>query len=96
MDYPERAGETQYTRYDVIGWGSGDVVRQNYAIPDGYWFGSKPRLLVDHRGPEAEAMIPKLKPPLKAIRSRVLIMLIQDRTVIPLWRTLAAWFRSWD
>ncbi|WP_369790819.1 DUF3750 domain-containing protein [Rouxiella sp. WC2420] len=62
----KRVGETQYTRYDVIGWGSGNVVRQNYAVPDGYWFGSKPRILVDHRGPEAEAMIPEIEAAIKS------------------------------
>ncbi|WP_045047872.1 DUF3750 domain-containing protein [Rouxiella chamberiensis] len=62
----KRAGETSYTRYDVIGWGRDDVVRQNYAIPDGYWFGSKPKILVDHRGPAAEAMIPKIEAAIKS------------------------------
>lgn len=57
----KRAGDTQYTRYDVIGWGSSNVVRRNYAIPDGFWFGSQPALLVSHQGPEAEAMIPQIE-----------------------------------
>ena len=35
----KRAGDTTYTRYDVIGWGSRPVVRRNYAVPDGLWFG---------------------------------------------------------
>lgn len=62
----KKAGETQYTRYDVIGWGGSNVVRRDYAIPDGYWFGSRPRLLVSHHGAEAEAMIPHI---LAAIKS---------------------------
>lgn len=57
----KRAGETAFTRYDVVSWGSDNVVRRNYAIPDGYWFGSRPSLLVNHRGPHAEAMIPKIE-----------------------------------
>lgn len=53
----KRAGDTAYTRYDVIGWGRGTVVRRNYALPDGLWFGAMPRVLVDHRGAGVEAMI---------------------------------------
>ena len=53
----KRAGETAYTRYDVIGWGRGTVVRRNYALPDGLWFGATPNVLVDHRGEGVEAMI---------------------------------------
>lgn len=56
----KRAGETRYSRYEVIGWGSGNKVRLNANVPDGYWYGAKPRLLVDRRGPEAEAMIPQI------------------------------------
>ncbi|TPV31326.1 DUF3750 domain-containing protein [Pantoea anthophila] len=57
----KRAGETHYNRYEVISWGSGDKVRHNTNLPDGYWYGAKPRLLVNHRGPEAEAMIPQIE-----------------------------------
>jgi hypothetical protein len=35
-----RAGETRYTRYEVISWGSGDKVRRNSNLPDGYWYGA--------------------------------------------------------
>ncbi|EGT4274797.1 DUF3750 domain-containing protein [Cronobacter sakazakii] len=57
----KRAGETHYTRYEVISWGAGKKVRRNQNVPDGYWYGSKPRLLVEHRGKEAEAMIPQIE-----------------------------------
>ncbi|WP_137892997.1 DUF3750 domain-containing protein [Ramlibacter sp. 2FC] len=53
----KRAGETAYTRYDVVGWRAPDVVQRNYAIPDGLWFGASPSLLVEHRGEGVEAMI---------------------------------------
>ena len=53
----KRRGETAFTRYDVIAWGGGRVVRRNYALADGLWFGAQPRLLVDHRGEGVEAMI---------------------------------------
>lgn len=57
----KRAGDTAYTRYDVIGWGGSRVVRQDYAVPDGLWFGARPRLLVDHRGEAAAGMIPGIE-----------------------------------
>ena len=61
VDHFKRAGETEYNRYEVISWGAGIKVRRNRNAPDGYWYGAKPRLLVDHRGPEAEAMIPQIE-----------------------------------
>ncbi|MGK9172758.1 DUF3750 domain-containing protein [Yokenella regensburgei] len=57
----KRAGETDYSRYEVISWGAGQKVRRNQNTPDGYWYGAKPRLLVEHRGAAAGAMIPKIE-----------------------------------
>lgn len=57
----KQAGETQYRRYEVISWGSDNVVRRNYTSPDGFWYGARPTLLVEHRGAEAEAMIPRIE-----------------------------------
>ncbi|MEM6050918.1 DUF3750 domain-containing protein [Erwinia sp. P7711] len=62
----KKAGETQFSRYEVVSWGSSNVIRENYALPDGYWFGAKPQLIVDHRGTAAAAMIPQIE---KAIKS---------------------------
>lgn len=53
----KRKGETSYTRYDVVGWRAPQVVQRDYAVPDGYWYGSTPQLLVDHRGEGVEPMI---------------------------------------
>lgn len=54
----KRAGATEYTRYDVVGWGGGpSVVRRNHAPPDAHWYGAVPQLLVDHRGDGVDAMI---------------------------------------
>jgi hypothetical protein len=53
-----------YTRYEVIGWGVDrglPSVRVNRTGPDNYWFGSRPTLLVDRRGDEAEALIAKVE-----------------------------------
>lgn len=57
----KRAGETRYQRYEVISWGAGEKVRRNRNAPDGYWYGAKPRLLVEHRGSAAQAMIPQIE-----------------------------------
>jgi hypothetical protein len=53
----KRAGETVYTRHDVIGWRAPQVVQRDAALPDGRWYGAQPRLLVSHQGPAAAAMI---------------------------------------
>jgi hypothetical protein len=57
----KRAGETTFTRYDVVGWRGAQVVQRNYALPDGFWAGNRPRLLVDHRGDGAAAMIARIE-----------------------------------
>ncbi|ATZ95384.1 MULTISPECIES: DUF3750 domain-containing protein [Dickeya] len=62
----KQAGETRYQRYEVIGWGGDDVIRRNYTVPDGFWFGSTPRLLVEHRGASAAEMIPKIEAAIKS------------------------------
>ena len=34
----KREGEESYTRYEVMGWGGGNVVRKNRSVADGLWF----------------------------------------------------------
>lgn len=54
------AGATGYTRYEVIGWGvqrGSPSVRVARGIPDAYWYGSKPQLLVELRGQGAGGVI---------------------------------------
>ena len=53
----KHSGETAFTRYDVVGWGGGNVVRTNYAVPDGLWFGAEPEILLDLRGEGVDAII---------------------------------------
>jgi Protein of unknown function (DUF3750) len=53
------ANATTWSRYDVVGWGQ--PLRSNGWDPDGRWFGDVPRVLVDVRGAQAEALIPKVK-----------------------------------
>jgi hypothetical protein len=57
----KRSGETAFTRYDVIGWHGKNVVRRNYALPDGLWYGAQPTLLVDQRGDGVDAMISQIE-----------------------------------
>ncbi len=56
----KRADQDHYVLYDVVGWRGyygGRVVGISRDIPDRYWYGAKPRLLKQHRGPAAEALI---------------------------------------
>jgi Protein of unknown function (DUF3750) len=54
---PENA--TAWSRFDVVGWGQ--PVRSNGWAPDSRWYGNTPRVLLDVRGDEAQALIPKVK-----------------------------------
>jgi Protein of unknown function (DUF3750) len=58
------ANATEWTRYDVVGWGS--PVRTNGWPPDGRWYGNVPSALVDISGPQAESLIPKIEAAVKA------------------------------
>ncbi|MCR9174974.1 MAG: DUF3750 domain-containing protein [Alphaproteobacteria bacterium] len=51
----------RYVRWEVVGWGGGQVVRRDRGGPDDRWYGKLPALLVDHRGAEAEALIPEIE-----------------------------------
>ncbi|UUE56562.1 DUF3750 domain-containing protein [Pectobacterium aroidearum] len=62
----KKAGETQYRRYEVVSWGSDNVVRLNRSVADAYWYGAMPKLLVEHRGDKAEAMIPQIEAAIKS------------------------------
>lgn len=58
------AGAPRYTRYEVIGFGVGTgvpAIRVDRAGPDNYWFGARPEKLLDRRGPDADALIEKVR-----------------------------------
>lgn len=58
------SGASSYTRYEVMGWGVGrgaPALRVNRTGPDNHWFGSRPDLLVDLRGPGVDAVIEKVE-----------------------------------
>jgi hypothetical protein len=60
----KRSGAPAYTRYEVIGWGVDrglPAIRVNRSGPDNYWFGSRPDLLVDLRGPDVDALVDKVE-----------------------------------
>jgi len=59
-------GATIWSRYDVVGWGR--PVRSNGWAPDGRWYGDTPRVLVDVRGAQAAALIPKVKAAIEEYR----------------------------
>lgn len=54
------AGAAAYTRYDVVGWGGGHIARNRHPA-DAEWFGARPRLLADLRGPAAAGAIPRIE-----------------------------------
>lgn len=55
-----------WTRYDVVGWGN--PVRLNGWAPDGRWYGTPPSVVADLKGPEAQALIPKIEQAVKDYR----------------------------
>ncbi|HEY6259693.1 MAG TPA: DUF3750 domain-containing protein [Xanthobacteraceae bacterium] len=52
-------GAPSWNRYDVVGWG--EPVRNNYWAPDSRWWGTAPRVLLDIRGAQAAALIPRVE-----------------------------------
>jgi hypothetical protein len=52
-------GATDWTRYDVVGWGN--PVRRNAYPADAFWYGNKPYVVAEISGPDAEALIPKIE-----------------------------------
>lgn len=58
----KRANERAWRRYDVAAWGT--PVRLNWWPPD-LWFGEHGQVVVDLKGAEAQAMIPKIEAAIK-------------------------------
>lgn len=53
-------GATVYQVHHVLGWRSSNHVVSGVGVPDRHWYGAKPQLVSDIRGPEAEALIPQI------------------------------------
>ena len=60
------ANADEWTRYDVVGWGS--PVRVNGWPPDGLWYGNPPVAIADVSGADAEKLIPKIEAAVEAYR----------------------------
>lgn len=60
----KRAGAQGYQVHHVIGWRyywGGSAVVSGPGVPDFHWFGARPSLLADHRGPAAERLIDEIE-----------------------------------
>ena len=58
------SGASRFTRYEVLGFGvsqGAPAVRIDRMGPDNYWFGDKPTIIFDRRGPGVDALIDKIK-----------------------------------
>src|SRR5712691_324767 len=54
----------RYSRYEVLGFGVANgapAVRIDRTGPDNYWFGARPTLVFDRRGPDCDALIEKIR-----------------------------------
>jgi len=57
-------GARRYTRYEVLGFGVANgapAVRLDRVGPDNYWFGARPQIVFDRRGPGVDAMIEDIR-----------------------------------
>lgn len=53
------AGDRAYQRFDYTAWGL--PIWIDRFVPDGRWFGSLPEVIFAADGPEAEAMVPRIR-----------------------------------
>jgi Protein of unknown function (DUF3750) len=59
----KRQDAPAFERYEVVGWGvrrGAAAIRKDMRPIDGYWAGNPPEILIEHRGPEVEAMIERI------------------------------------
>ena len=57
-------GASKFMRYEVVGFSvseSNPAIKIDRTGPDNYWFGAKPELILDRRGPGVDAMIAKVR-----------------------------------
>lgn len=58
------AGAERYTRYEVVGFGVANgapAVRIDRMGPDNYWFGARPRIVLDRRGADVDELIERVR-----------------------------------
>jgi hypothetical protein len=59
----------KYTRYEVVGFGVANgapAVWVDRMGPDNYWFGARPQIILDRRGPDVDAIIGKIRAAVEA------------------------------
>jgi hypothetical protein len=59
----KRANASEFTVHEVMGWRlkrTGNVVVERNRTPDGHWYGNRPELLGDIRGPGVEEIIDRI------------------------------------
>jgi hypothetical protein len=57
-------GAERYTRYEVLGFGVANgtpAIRVDRPSPDNYWFGARPQVIFDRRGPGVDALIADIR-----------------------------------
>jgi hypothetical protein len=57
-------GALRYTRYEVLGFGVANgapAVRVDRMGPDNYWFGARPRIVLERRGAGVDTMIDRIR-----------------------------------
>jgi hypothetical protein len=57
-------GAQEFTVHEVVGWrlrSAGTAVVASHRAPDSRWYGAKPELLADVRGPGADALIARIE-----------------------------------
>ena len=57
----KRSGAARFTRYEVVGWGGGQALKMNYALPDGMWFGATPSIMAEYRGAGVDQVIDRIE-----------------------------------
>jgi hypothetical protein len=57
----KRTGADRFTRYEVVGWGGGQALKVNYALPDGYWYGAEPAVMAEYRGAGVDQLIDRIE-----------------------------------
>lgn len=65
----KRSGDSEYRVYDVVGWRQyrgNTVVAAINDVPDRYWFGARPELLLELRGDGVDELIDKVEAAVEA------------------------------
>ena len=62
----KRTGADSYLVYEVIGWYGDQSLRMHEAVPDRLWYGARPQLYLDLRGPRAEGLIDRIEAAVKS------------------------------